>query len=71
MIAMYDSWWFGPCISSNIYRNVIILVSPHWQFSNLNIHTSQALKIFLKSFFMRFDYTPGYASLQGEGVGKC
>ena len=45
MIAMYDKRWFGPCISSNIYPNLIILVSSNWQFSNLNIHTSHALKI--------------------------
>ena len=49
MIAMYDKWWFGPCISSNIYQNLIILVSSHWPFSNVNIDTSQA-----KNYFEKF-----------------
>ena len=60
MIAMYSKWWFGTCISSNIYQNLIVLVSPYWQFSNLNVHTSHALKL----IFMRYDYMLGHASLK-------
>ena len=44
MIAMYGKMWFGPRISSNVYQNLIILVSTNGQFSNRNIHTSHALK---------------------------
>ena len=51
MIAMYGKRWFGPCIS-DIYKNLIFLVSSDWQFSNLNFHTSHALKIiFEKGFY--------------------
>ena len=63
MIAMYGKWWFGTCISSNIYQNSIIMVSSDWQFSNLNIRKSHALKLIFVKVFMRFDYTPSYASL--------
>ena len=34
---MYDKWGFGPCISSNIYQNLIILVSSHWQVFTMNL----------------------------------
>ena len=63
MIAMYGKWWFGTCISSNIYQKLIILISSDLQFSHLNIHTSHALKLIFEISFMRFDYTPGNASL--------
>ena len=67
---MNDKRGFGPPISSNVYQNLIILVSTNGQFSNLNIHTSHASKTHFRKGNMRFDYTPGYASLQAVGVGK-
>ena len=44
-MAMYGKRWFGPRISSNIYQNLMILVSSDWQFSKL---------IFQLEGFMRF-----------------
>ena len=44
MIAMYGKWWFETCISSYNYQNLIILVSPDLQFSNLNKHPYSSLK---------------------------
>ena len=49
MIAMYGKRWFGRRISSNIYQNLIILVSTNEQFSNLNIRISHALTSSLRA----------------------
>ena len=43
----------GGALFHIICQNSIILVSSNWQFSNLNIHKSQALKIIFEKILLR------------------